>query len=99
MTLASWWLDLCLCGVLLTVAWHLLATPDLHKAVILFIAFGLMLALVWIRLEAVDVALAEAAIGSGLTGALLWSALARMEMKRRRPSGDDGRDDGPGASS
>ncbi len=80
-------------------AWHLLATPDLHKAVILFIAFGLMLALVWIRLEAVDVALAEAAIGSGLTGALLWSALARMEMKRRRPSGDDGRDDGPGASS
>ncbi len=92
---SSWWLDLSLSLILLWVAWRLLATPDLHKAVILFIAFGLVLALVWVRLDAVDVALAEAAIGSGLTGALLWSALARMEgrHRNRRLSADEGVED------
>ena len=92
LTVPSWLLDLPLCVLLLWLGWQLLMTPDLHKAVILFIAFGLVLALVWVRLEAVDVALAEAAIGSGLTGALLWSALARMERNRkgRRLSGNEG---------
>jgi uncharacterized MnhB-related membrane protein len=78
---SSWWLDLPLSLILLWVAWRLLATPDPHQAVILFITFGLILALVWVRLDAIDVALAEAAIGSGLTGAILWSALARMRDK------------------
>ena len=78
---SSWWLDLPLSLILLWVARRLLATPDPHQAVILFITFGLILALVWVRLDAIDVALAEAAIGSGLTGAILWSALARMRHK------------------
>lgn len=82
LTMPSWWLDLFLCVLLLWVGWQLLATPDLRQAVICFIAFGLVLALVWVRLGAVDAALAEAAIGSGLTGALLWSTLARMERSR-----------------
>ena len=37
-----------------------------------------LLSLVWIRLFAVDVALTEAAIGSGVTGVLLISAAARL---------------------
>ena len=36
--------------------------------IVLFISFGLMLSLAWVRLKAVDIALAEAAIGAGLTG-------------------------------
>jgi len=98
---SSWWLDLLLCGLLLWVGWQVLATPDLHQAVILFIAFGLVLALVWVRLEAVDAALAEAAIGSGLTGALLWSTLARMERSRmeKRRSDVEGTENGLDATS
>ena len=45
----------------------------------LFISFGLLLALAWVRLAAPDVALAEAGIGAGLTGALLMAALARLQ--------------------
>ena len=41
-------------------------------------AFGMLLALAWMRLQAPDVALAEAAIGAGLTGALLMAAVARL---------------------
>jgi uncharacterized MnhB-related membrane protein len=37
------------------------------------------MALAWARLDAPDIALAEAAIGAGLTGALLLTALARLK--------------------
>jgi multisubunit Na+/H+ antiporter MnhB subunit len=52
-------------------AWASLATTDVRRSVILFMAFGLVLAVAWGRLLAPDVALAEAAIGAGLSGALL----------------------------
>ena len=51
-------------------AWASLATTDERRSVILFMAFGLVLAVAWGRLLAPDVALAEAAIGAGLSGAL-----------------------------
>ena len=62
-------------------AWRALASPDLFRAIVLFIAFGMLMALAWVRLNAPDIALAEAAIGAGLTGALLLSALARLDAK------------------
>jgi uncharacterized MnhB-related membrane protein len=50
---------------------------------VLFIAFGLLMALAWVRLDAPDIALAEAAIGAGLTGAILLAALARLKPKKK----------------
>ncbi len=70
--------DLLLGLTLLWLAWRALTSPDLFRGIVLFIAFGLLMALAWARLEAPDVALAEAAIGAGLTGALLLAALARL---------------------
>lgn len=78
MTPLAWTFDLLLGLGLLWLAWRALACPDLFKAIVLFIAFGLFMAMVWVRLAAPDVALAEAAIGAGLTGALLMAALARL---------------------
>jgi multisubunit Na+/H+ antiporter MnhB subunit len=54
------------------------ASRDLVRAVALFVVLGLVLALAWARLGAPDVALAEAALGSGITGVLLVSALGRL---------------------
>lgn len=83
MTLLAWTFDSLLGLGLLWLAWRALSTPDLFKAVVLFIAFGLGLALTWARLDAPDIALAEAAIGAGLTGALLLAALARLNRADR----------------
>jgi uncharacterized MnhB-related membrane protein len=80
MTLATVF-DALLAGALLWLAWRVSSTPRLFEAVVLFVAFGLLMALSWMRLGAPDVALAEAAIGAGLTGALLMSALARLETR------------------
>ena len=74
-----WWgLDIALVASLITVAGFALASPDLFKAVVLFIAFGLLLSLAWLRLQAPDIALAEAALGAGITGALLLSTLGQI---------------------
>lgn len=64
-----------LIAALLWTAWRTLATPDPVRAVVTFIVFGLLITLAWARLDAPDIALAEAAIGAGLTGALLLDAL------------------------
>jgi multisubunit Na+/H+ antiporter MnhB subunit len=76
--------DLALVLTLLVVAWQVLFTRALFKGIVLFIAFGLLVSLAWVRLAAPDIALAEAAIGSGITGALLLSALGRMRRMERR---------------
>jgi len=50
-------------------------------AVVAFVVFGLLVALAWVCLAAPDVALTEAAVGSGATGALLLAACARMRTR------------------
>lgn len=76
--LIVWVIDVLLALALAGLAWGALASGDLFKAIVLFIAFGLVMALVWVRLSAPDIALAEAAIGAGLTGALLLAAYAKL---------------------
>ena len=78
-------LDLLLMAGLLWSAGSALLTRDAMRAVIQFIVFGLLMTLAWVRLSAPDVALAEAAIGAGLTGALLLQAVGRHR------SGEDDR--------
>lgn len=85
------WLDVVLAVLILLLAIRSLTAPTLHQSVILFVAFGLTMALAWARLAAPDVALAEAAIGTGLLGVLLIDSLrvftdpAREKERPLRP--------------
>lgn len=76
-------LDLLLVAALVWTAAQSLTTPNLFRGVVLFIVFGLFMALSWVRLNAPDIALAEAAIGAGLTGALLLNGVGHLREKRR----------------
>jgi multisubunit Na+/H+ antiporter MnhB subunit len=58
-------------------AWTVFARGA-FAATVGYVVYGLLLSLIWIRLFAVDVALTEAAIGSGVTGVLLIGAAARL---------------------
>ncbi len=86
-TLLEWLFDGLLALGLLWLAWRALTCSDLIKAIVLFITFGLLMALAWVRLDAPDVALAEAAIGAGITGALLLAALARLRASETSGQG------------
>jgi len=55
---------------------------EAFAAVIGFVVYGLLLAIAWVRLSAVDVALTEAAIGGGMTGMLMLGAVARLRFAK-----------------
>jgi uncharacterized MnhB-related membrane protein len=67
-----------LVALILGLAVWTIVAREAYAAVVGFIAYGLLLTLVWVQLHGIDVALTEAAIGGGLTGALLIGAAARL---------------------
>ena len=71
-------LALVLALLLVAIAAWTIATRRTFAAVEGFVAYGLLLSIAWVALSAIDVALTEAAIGSGLTGVLLIGAAARL---------------------
>lgn len=78
MSPASATLDLLLALGLPAVALVAILRRDPLEAVMLLFGFGVLLALTWARLGAPDVAMVEAALGAGITGALFLSAMGRM---------------------
>lgn len=77
-------LDILLLLTLLFTAWRAMAAPTLFGCAVSFISFGLLMALAWLRLQAPDVALAEAAVGAGVTGSLLLSSLGRLRQSEQK---------------
>jgi multisubunit Na+/H+ antiporter MnhB subunit len=63
--------------ILALAAWTTFAR-GVFAAVAGFLAYGALLALAWVQLSGIDVALTEAAIGGGLTGVLLLCAASRL---------------------
>lgn len=75
MTLA---IDLALAIGALLLAWQSLVGRSLSRGIVMYMVFGLVLAMAWARLGSPDLAMAEAAIGAGVTGALLLVAFWRL---------------------
>lgn len=84
--MAEWWVDIILGALLISVAIAALHARTLYTAVVTFISFGLLTAFTWARLNAPDLALAEAAIGAGLTGVLLMNALSHDQPEHTQHS-------------
>jgi multisubunit Na+/H+ antiporter MnhB subunit len=86
--MSVWLLDGMLAAGLLLLGALIVTGRSPFQAIVLFVVFGLIMALCWARLGAPDVALAEAAIGAGITGALLFDAhrvLAAQEFPQDHP--------------
>ncbi|MCP1674911.1 multisubunit Na+/H+ antiporter MnhB subunit [Natronocella acetinitrilica] len=77
-------LDTLLAVMITLLALQCVTARGLFAAIVGFIVMGLVLALSWARLDAPDLALAEAAIGAGLLGVLLLSTWRYL-----RAHGDD----------
>ena len=77
--------DLVLALAIIGIAAAVLILRDAFAMIVCFVVFGLLSALAWIRLAAPDVALAEAAIGTGVTGALLLKTLAHLRGRTLSP--------------
>ena len=61
-------------------------------AIIIFMSYGIVMSLVWVLLDAPDLALTEAAVGAGVTSVLFFLTLKRintMEEARNERKGKE----------
>ncbi|HJH29234.1 MAG TPA: DUF4040 domain-containing protein [Methanosarcinaceae archaeon] len=74
-----WILDISLLLFLVICAVAAITIKDLLSAVVILSAYSLIMAIVWVEMQAVDVAFTEAAVGAGVTTVLFIAALARTD--------------------
>jgi multisubunit Na+/H+ antiporter MnhB subunit len=80
--------DVAVVAILVWLAAWALFTGRVFRSAVLFIAFGLTMAIAWVRLGAPDIALAEAAIGAGVIGvSILHAAVQMTDREQREPPG------------
>jgi len=75
-------------------------TKDLLTSVVIYMAYSMVMSVVWIILESPDLAITEAAVGAGVTSLLFFLALkkihaidARNEVRRRHAEKERGGDE------
>lgn len=79
------------CLLLLTLVACAVLAPRAKKllsAVILYTSFGLLLSVVWLLLEAPDLAITEAALGAGVTGILFFLTLQQINALKGTKNGE-----------
>jgi uncharacterized MnhB-related membrane protein len=75
-------LDILLLVLLVAAALAAFFIRDLLGAVIAFSSYSLLMAIIWQRLQAPDLALTEAAVGAGVTTVLFVVAIFKMRKKK-----------------
>ena len=77
-------LNVILLAVIVACAVAVSLTRDLLSAVIVFMIQGLAMSVVWILLQAPDLAITEAAVGTGISTVLMLAALKKIQSVRRK---------------
>lgn len=72
-------IDLLLLFFLVVCAIAAISSRDLLSSTIILGAYSLVMAVVWMRLNAVDVAFTEASVGAGMSAMLMIAALSRTK--------------------
>ena len=65
----------------------------LLTSVVIYMAFSLVMAVIWLILESPDLAVTEAAVGAGVTGMLFYILLKKIRSIQTTARSDDGRTD------
>ena len=64
-------------------------TKDLLTSIIIFMSYSLAMAVMWVLLQAPDLAITEAAVGAGVTSVLFFIALKKIHAIRREDHRDE----------
>ncbi|MEL7624911.1 MAG: hydrogenase subunit MbhD domain-containing protein [Clostridiales bacterium] len=66
-------------------------TRQLWQAIIIFMSYSLVMSVVWVFLQAPDLAVTEAAVGAGITSILFFLALKRINAMQTGKKGGKGK--------
>ena len=67
-----------LLGILLICAISVSFSKSLLNSIIIYMAFSLIMSIIWIILESPDLAITEAAVGAGVTSLLFFVTLKKI---------------------
>ena len=71
-------LEAMLCGFLIICAISVCLAKNLLVAVIIQMAYSMVMSIIWIILQSPDLAITEAAVGAGITGLLFLITLRKI---------------------
>ena len=75
---------LLLLGLLPVCAVSAVLTRNLLVSLIIFMAYSVIMSVVWILLQAPDLAITAAAVGAGVSGILLFVTLKKLQTIRKK---------------
>ena len=75
---------LLLLGLLLVCGLSAVLTKNLLVCLIIFMAYSVIMSVVWALLQAPDLAITEAAVGVGISGILLFVTLKKLQTLRKK---------------
>ncbi|MBR4503010.1 MAG: DUF4040 domain-containing protein [Clostridia bacterium] len=82
-----------LLGFLIICAVSVSVTRSLLSAVIILMSYSVVMSVLWILLEAPDLAVTEAAVGAGVTGVLFFLTLRRITLIDRESKSKEAGDE------
>ena len=81
--------QLILLGLLLVSGIAACFTKNLLVALIIFMAYSVIMSLVWMLLQAPDLAITEAAVGAGISSILLFITLKKLHDIRKKVTDEE----------
>ncbi len=83
-------IELCLLGLILICGIATCLQKNLMVSLIIFMAYSVIMSIVWALLRAPDLAITEAAVGAGISSLLLFITLQKIrDLKRKDASNDE----------
>lgn len=71
-----------LLGLLIVCAISVSLTKRILTSVIIFMAYSLVMSIIWVILESPDLAITEAAVGAGVSSLLMFVTLKKISLIR-----------------
>lgn len=76
--------ELLLLGLLVVCGISTCLSRNLLVSLVIFMAYGVIMSIVWVLLEAPDLAITEAAVGAGISSILLFITLKKIRDIRKK---------------
>lgn len=80
--------DAILLAFLIICAISVSVTRNLLASIIIFMGFSLVMSVIWLTLEAPDLAITEAAVGAGVTSLLFFATLKKIHAIKAEDNRD-----------
>lgn len=81
--------EMLLLGLLIVCAISACLSKNLFVSLIIFMAYSVIMSVVWALLQAPDLAITEAAVGAGISSLLLFSTLKKLRELRGGQNNED----------